>query len=356
MASVDVAIPCYKYAHHLPDCIESVLSQRGVEVRALIIDDQSPDNTEEVATALAAADPRVQYTKNPQNLGLVGTANRGVIDWATADYTLLLSADDLLVPGALARAVEALEAHPDATFVFGPAMVFSENEQVLGKFEDVQAANADVIDGSTLLKEFCRRGDGIPTPTAVVRTSAQKAAGPYNPKVPFACDMEMWIRLGALGLVLALDTIQGCYRWHPNNMSSALKKDVGKYWRENISALTAASEACADKLPELPQALEDFRAEAARTLCWRGSVAALGGNKALADEHFKAAAEIDPSVVNSPSWRTAKTKYNLANPVGRAMLSVLGRKAYYSAEEVDEIVIPEIHEVGKPWQWWPETT
>src|SRR5262249_29253788 len=94
MTSVDVVVPCYNYARYLEDCVNSVLSQRDVDLRVLIIDDASPDNTPTVAKRLAATDRRVTYMRNDVNLGLVGTSNRGVIDWACAEYTALISADD----------------------------------------------------------------------------------------------------------------------------------------------------------------------------------------------------------------------------------------------------------------------
>ena len=74
--------------------MDSILTQRGVDVRILIVDDVSPDNTPEVARALAAADSRVEYVRNEKNLGLIGTANVGIVGWAKADYVVLLSADD----------------------------------------------------------------------------------------------------------------------------------------------------------------------------------------------------------------------------------------------------------------------
>jgi hypothetical protein len=68
-----------------------VLSQKNVDVRVLIIDDASLDNTSTVAKQLAATDCRVSYIRNEINLGLIRTANKGVLDWARAPYTLLLS-------------------------------------------------------------------------------------------------------------------------------------------------------------------------------------------------------------------------------------------------------------------------
>ena len=46
-----VIVPCYKYAHFLEGCVRSVLDQEGTDVRVLIIDDLSPDDTPTVAAA-----------------------------------------------------------------------------------------------------------------------------------------------------------------------------------------------------------------------------------------------------------------------------------------------------------------
>ena len=61
MSRVDVIVPCYRYAHFLRECVESILSQPLTDVRVLIIDDASPDHTPEVAAELATRDKRVEY-------------------------------------------------------------------------------------------------------------------------------------------------------------------------------------------------------------------------------------------------------------------------------------------------------
>src|SRR4051812_40163057 len=88
MSSVDVFIPCYKYAHYLRGCVESVLKQQGVDLRVLILDDCSPDDTPEIARQLMREDPRVAYYRNPSNRGHIETYNIG-IDWCAGDYCLL---------------------------------------------------------------------------------------------------------------------------------------------------------------------------------------------------------------------------------------------------------------------------
>ena len=70
MTSVSVVIPCYKYGHFLEEAVASVLDdQAGVDVRVLIIDDASPDDSAEMARKIAARDPRVEVNRPPSTKG-----------------------------------------------------------------------------------------------------------------------------------------------------------------------------------------------------------------------------------------------------------------------------------------------
>ena len=125
MSSVSVVIPCYKYGHFLEDVVASVLDdQEGVDVRVLIIDDASPDDSAEVARKIAARDPRVEVIVHETNKGNIATFNEGLLEWADGDYCALVSADDRLTPGALRRARDLLTPTPTSGFVYGRAVWF----------------------------------------------------------------------------------------------------------------------------------------------------------------------------------------------------------------------------------------
>src|SRR4051812_8371487 len=112
MARVDVIIPCYKYGRYLAACVRSVLQQQGGDVRILILDDASPDETADVASHLARNDSRIEFRRHAQNRGHIDTYNEG-LEWANGDYCLLLSADDSLTPGSLFRATQLMDSQPD---------------------------------------------------------------------------------------------------------------------------------------------------------------------------------------------------------------------------------------------------
>lgn len=226
MALVKVIVPSYGYAHHLRDCVASVISQEGVETRVLVVDDCSPDDTEAVAGALAAADGRVEYMKNPENLGLIGTANRG-LEWAAdGDFTVLLSADDLLAPGALGRAARLMEARPEVSFVYGHAPNFASNDELPGagsRWGD------KVWGGRDWIRRRCRIGTNcIASPEVVVRTAAQTAAGPYSAANKNTSDLNMWLRLAELGQVgYVVGAAQAYYRVHEGSMFRTMLSDAG---------------------------------------------------------------------------------------------------------------------------------
>ena len=217
MSRVDVIVPCYRYAHYLRACVESVLRQTGVEVRVLIIDDASPDDTPAVGTALAGEDSRVEYRRHAVNRGHIRTYTEG-IDWLSADYCLLLSADDMLTPGALARAAAVMDRHPEVGLTYGMAIVTDRPDPE----RDVVIVTPEVrVRGlEDFLGETCERGHNlVPTPTAIGRTSVQKAIGYYRPDLTHSGDTEMWLRYAAHSSVAFIRSHQAYYRIHGANMS-----------------------------------------------------------------------------------------------------------------------------------------
>lgn len=220
MSSVDVVVPCYNYAKYLQQCVQSILSQRDTNVRVLILDDASPDNTPEIAEQLSAADKRVTYVRNESNLGLIGTANKGVMEWASAEYVVLLSADDALTPGSLARSTRLMDANPDIGLAYGMAFMLHDDGPALA-VDDVDSPTSRIIAGYEFLRLLCAYGNFVPTAAAVMRTSVQHRVGGYNPRFKHTSDLDMWLRTAAVSSIGYVNAIQGYYRWHHSNMSAA---------------------------------------------------------------------------------------------------------------------------------------
>jgi glycosyltransferase involved in cell wall biosynthesis len=219
MSSVSVVIPCYNYGHFLEDAITSVLDdQGGVDVRVLVIDDASSDDTAEVASKIVARDPRVEVVVHATNKGNIATYNEGLLEWADGDYCVLMSADDRLTPGALRRARDLLDAHPDVGFVYGHPLWITDGAPLPAA--RTRGRGWSVWSGQWWLERRFRDGENpITSPEVVVRTSVQKRVGGYDARLPHAADMEMWMRLAAnadVGFLRGVD--QAYYRIHQQNM------------------------------------------------------------------------------------------------------------------------------------------
>lgn len=266
MAKVDIVVPCYNYGRFLEGCVRSVLEQSLGDVRVLIIDDASSDDSVSVAQSLAHADRRVSVISHPQNWGHISTYNQG-IEWASSDYFLLLSADDLLVPGALERAAEIMDADPDIVLTHGEGVPWQDDLP----FPKIEAQQRIKWTRQDLVREMCAIGaNAVNTPTAIGRTRIQKAIGGYRASLPHSGDMEMWLRFGAHGAAAKIDAVQAIYRKHSSNMSNS-------YWNEDWSdypyrkaAFDSFFEEYMARLPGCRSLRTEAYSMMAETAFWRG--------------------------------------------------------------------------------------
>lgn len=217
--SVKIIVPCYDYAHFLPGCVDSVLSQEGVAVSVLVVDDRSPDDTPAVSQALIEADDRVEYRRHLENMGLIRTVNEG-LDWAEdADYMVVISADDRLAPGALRRAATVMERNPNVGMTYGSALRFSdEGGEGAGLRERWQGTK--VWPGGDWIRVRCREGHNcIASPEAMVRVSVQRQVGPYDLESHHASELNMWLRIAAISDIAYIKGAhQALYRVHQTSM------------------------------------------------------------------------------------------------------------------------------------------
>jgi len=122
---LSVVITSYNHAHYLPQAIESVLQQDYAKKEILVVDDGSTDNTKEVASRF----PDVKYVYQT-NAGLSAARNTG-IDHSTGEYLVFLDADDWFLKDAFTESISALEANPDAAFVYGGHVKLNEKNEEL---------------------------------------------------------------------------------------------------------------------------------------------------------------------------------------------------------------------------------
>jgi Glycosyl transferase family 2 len=261
MAKVDIVIPCYNYARFLKACVQSVLAQEGVEVRVLVIDDASTDESASVAAALAEKDARVRLLSLPKNVGMIPAINRGLLE-IEGDYFVKLDADDLLPPGSLERSVALLARHPNVGFVYGRPRHFTGDVPRLR----LGWPRWTVWPGAEWFALRCRMAvNCISQPEVVIRSSTLRTVGEYNVELPHTSDLEMWLRLAAASDVGRINGVdQGYYRVHPDSMQRTVNAGRLTDLVGRRDAFLGALSASGERLPEAPELEVTVRRKLAR--------------------------------------------------------------------------------------------
>jgi glycosyltransferase involved in cell wall biosynthesis len=216
---VTVVTPSYNQAPFLAETLDSVLAQDW-PVEAIVVDDGSTD--ESVAIIERYAD-RLAWWAQQENAGQVAALNKGFAR-ATGTYLTWINSDDTLLPGALARMVEALEADPELVLVYGDSLFIDEDSR------EGQLLPARPWDPATMVRRW---ENHVPQPSSLFRRSAFEAVGPLNERGYYFFDLELFLALGTVGKVrrLAGPPLSG-YRLHGESKSiGAPLRKAGDYVR-----------------------------------------------------------------------------------------------------------------------------
>ena len=123
-----IIVPVYRGVEVTRACIDSVLAHRNPATDQLIlINDCSPDAEMSGMLAAYRHHPHVVLLENAQNLGFVGTVNRGMMFCKGTD-TVLLNSDTVLHAGGLDELASVAYAHPEigtVTAMSSNATIFS---------------------------------------------------------------------------------------------------------------------------------------------------------------------------------------------------------------------------------------
>jgi glycosyltransferase involved in cell wall biosynthesis len=121
---VSIGMPVYNGAATVGEAISSLLAQTFADFDLLISDNGSDDETESICRALAAADRRVRYVRQPVNRG--GMANFAfVLTETKAPYFMWAACDDVWAPQYLETVVQLLDDDPAAVVAFTFVQNFS---------------------------------------------------------------------------------------------------------------------------------------------------------------------------------------------------------------------------------------
>ena len=230
---VTVAIPTYNRSALLKEALQSALAQDYQDMRIVVIDNASPDDTAETVRSLA--DSRVTYIRNERNIGLLGNLNRALAENSSPYLTILLD-DDVLVPSFIRESVEFMDNHPSVgiSFTLGQLVDADGNEI---KLADVELPPG-VTEGARYLQLNSVKRRGGCLSTAMMRATALSKAGPFDsPHTKYTLDVNLYYRIARDYDVGFIPKELVLVRLHPGQDSDQWE-DRNTYDSEYVDALS----------------------------------------------------------------------------------------------------------------------
>jgi glycosyltransferase involved in cell wall biosynthesis len=126
---VSIIVPCYNYAHFLGEALDSVLAQTYPYWECIVVNDGSPDNTEEIALEYCEKDSRIKYFYK-ENGGHSSARNFGIKN-STGKYILPLDPDDRIADYFLEKSVKVLDSDSKVKIVCLETQLFGDSDQII---------------------------------------------------------------------------------------------------------------------------------------------------------------------------------------------------------------------------------
>ena len=275
---ITVVIPAYNQANYLAAAIQSVLAQSYPNWELLVVNDASPDATNQIVGQFS--DPRVRLLIHEQNRGLPAARNTGMRA-AQGDIIALLDADDRFHPEKLKAHVAFLAANPTVGVSYNARYEIGETDEILAIWRPSPVATlADVVLGFPF----------APSDMVLCRDWAIRVNYFDESYVAMSEDLDINCRLALAGCTMAgIDRALNYRRYYPNRAIRNVPQRLAG--AEKALAAVFTNPAC----PPAIQALRD-QALSGTYLVWAYE-AFVAGLTALAQSTLAQAGALNPTLL-----------------------------------------------------------
>jgi len=220
---VSVITPFLNASAHISEAIESVEAQHFSDWELILVDDGSTDDSAAIAAAHAAQDARIRLLPpDPAKRGAAAARNRGIAA-ARGELIAFLDADDIYGPEKIAHDVAALDADPEAAWVYGATRWFHDGgagkayRERLGVRLDRRYEPPEILT-RIILEE---RGDIPCTCGVMIRREQLLAVGGFEERFALYEDQSLWVKLLLAYPVRVISGCNAAYRQHGGSTSTA---------------------------------------------------------------------------------------------------------------------------------------
>ncbi len=225
---VSVVIPSYNHARYISRALQSVLDQTYTNWEAIVIDNHSTDNTDEVMASFT--DPRITYLKIHNN-GVIAASRNAGIRAAKGEWVAFLDSDDWWTNDKLKVCFDYIDEKVD--LVYHDLEIVSNQPRT---FRRKTTKSWQVKE--PVLIDLMLRGNAISNSSVVVRKKLLEEIGGINESVKMVAteDYNAWLRISKhTNQFLYLPHKLGYYLMHNQSLS---KKDMSESYLGAINEFT----------------------------------------------------------------------------------------------------------------------
>ncbi|SFB76776.1 Glycosyltransferase involved in cell wall bisynthesis [Brevinema andersonii] len=127
---LSIVVPVYNTQKYLRECLNSLVNQTLKDIKIIIVNDCTLDNSEKIILEYAYKDSRITYIKHKVNLGLGGARNTGIKATKTP-YITFVDSDDFLSLDCYQNMIDLIKSNNADCGVFSAENFDDETGEIL---------------------------------------------------------------------------------------------------------------------------------------------------------------------------------------------------------------------------------
>lgn len=212
--SVSVIVPTYNHGHLLGDALQSLLNQTFQDWEAIVVNNYSTDDTEDVVASFF--DPRIRLV-NFENKGIIAAGRNHGAALASSKILAFLDSDDVWLPKKLEVCLEKMNRGYDL-------VCHAENWVMYG--HSVREVRYGPESRSTY-ERLLFEGNCLSTSAVLMKSELFFKIGGFceAQEIVTAEDYDLWLKAAREGASFGyVDHVLGEYRLHDGNNSHAAER------------------------------------------------------------------------------------------------------------------------------------
>ncbi|WP_449388670.1 glycosyltransferase family 2 protein [Chryseobacterium lineare] len=214
-----ILIANYNNGKYFKDCFQSLLSQKYQNWEAIILDDDSTDDSVEIIKKIVENDERFRIYHNETNSG-VGVTKNKLIELAKGEICGFVDPDDAILSTAISSSIEIYQKKPDVVLTYSlftkcdenlkPQEVFNGGKQIINQSPYFFNSPIEIAHFVTFKKNIYNQTEKMDT------------------SMKIAEDQDLYLKMYEKGKVYFINEPNYLYRMHSGGISQNENKQKSR--------------------------------------------------------------------------------------------------------------------------------